>query len=102
MVIVNGGMELESLQCVCDRVERRDLCFYFCFEDMKGYTDGPDLLFHHGMELATMQHPHTDMPCLRNIVLELPCWALWNLFVFDLDYDPTRYKSAIVFNGIFF
>nr|POF23671.1 disease resistance protein rga2 [Quercus suber] len=28
---------------------------------------GPDLLFRHGMELATMQHLHTDMPRLRNI-----------------------------------
>ena len=60
---------------VCVTEWRDDLRFCFCFEDMKGYTDGPDLLFRFGMELTTMQHPHTDMPRLRNIVLELPCWA---------------------------
>ena len=30
------------------------------------------------------------------------CIVMCSLVVFDPDYDPTRYKSAIVFNRIFF
>ena len=26
------------------------------------------------------------------------CWVLWNLVVFDPDYNPTRNNIAIIFN----
>jgi len=29
------------------------------------------------------------------------CWTLWNLVVFDPDYDLAQNKSTTNFNGIF-
>ena len=39
----------------------------------------------------------------ENLKLKLlnHCWTMWSLIVFDLEYDLTQYKNAMIFNETF-
>ena len=39
---------------------------------------------------------------LRDSAGRFMCWAIWSLICNCPDYDPTRYKSVMIFNGRFY